>query len=81
MHEVDDGAVWVYAFANDYIIVIVSKDSDFYEIVDKRPYPSKRIWIRRGNCTTRVIEALLRAYAADLVALADDVNIGTVVLA
>ena len=54
---------------------IVTKDSDFNELVIKRGYPPKVVWIRRGNCTTSTIEHLLRAHAADITMLAADDNV------
>jgi predicted nuclease of predicted toxin-antitoxin system len=38
----------------------VSKDSDFYEKSMLYGHPPKVIWIRRGNCTNRQIQLLLR---------------------
>jgi predicted nuclease of predicted toxin-antitoxin system len=37
---------------------IVTKDSDFNELSVVFGFPPKVIWLRRGNCTTRDIEAL-----------------------
>ena len=49
--EVDDQEIWLYAAAND--CVIVSKDSDFYQRSLLQGYPPKVVWIRRGNCSTK----------------------------
>jgi predicted nuclease of predicted toxin-antitoxin system len=40
--------------------VIVSKDADFSEMSLVLGFPPKVLWIRRGNCSTREIEVLLR---------------------
>lgn len=53
-----DNAVWEYAKNNGYILV--SKDSDFYDKSAFFGHPPKVIWIRRGNCSNRQIELLLR---------------------
>lgn len=53
-----DTEVWVYAKENAYIIV--SKDSDFYEKSILLGHPPKVILIKRGNCTNRQIQLLLR---------------------
>jgi predicted nuclease of predicted toxin-antitoxin system len=53
-----DGAVWQFAGENGF--TIVSKDSDFDQIRLVRGHPPKVIWVRLGNCTTPVIEDLLR---------------------
>jgi predicted nuclease of predicted toxin-antitoxin system len=46
-----DDDVWRYAKENGFMIV--SKDSDFYD-------PPKVILIKRGNCTNRQIQLILR---------------------
>ena len=54
----DDRVVWNYARKNEY--TVVTKDSDFSEIIVLLGFPPKVIWIRRGNCSTREIEQILR---------------------
>jgi predicted nuclease of predicted toxin-antitoxin system len=61
LKNADDAKVWAYAKAND--MVIVSKDSDFKERALLEGPPAKFIWVRLGNCSTRAVEALLRAYS------------------
>ena len=53
-----DTEVWEHA--RDHGFIIVSKDTDFSEMSVVRGFPPKVIWIRRGNCSTREIEAILR---------------------
>jgi predicted nuclease of predicted toxin-antitoxin system len=53
-----DDCVWNYAKNHDFILV--SKDSDFYDKSLLFGPPPKVIWIRRGNCTNRHIQLLLR---------------------
>ena len=53
-----DDDVWCYAKENGFMLV--SKDADFYEKSILYGYPPKVIWIRRGNCTNRQIQLLLR---------------------
>lgn len=53
-----DDDVWRYAQDNGFMLV--SKDSDFYEKSILYGHPPKVIWIRRGNCTNRQIQLLLR---------------------
>lgn len=65
-----DIEVWQHARAHGY--TLVSKDSDFHELSLLQGYPPKVVWIRRGNCTTRQIEALLRDNAAQIEAMRDD---------
>lgn len=53
-----DEDVWSYAKANGF--TLVSKDSDFYDKSMLYGHPPKVIWIKRGNCTNRQIQLLLR---------------------
>ena len=61
-----DAAIWGYA--QDHDLAIVSKDSDFHQVSFVRGPPPKVIWIRRGNCTTADMEALLRSNRAGIIA-------------
>jgi predicted nuclease of predicted toxin-antitoxin system len=54
----DDAVVWEYAKNN--ALTIVSKDGDFHQRSFLYSHPPKVIWIRRGNCSTAVIERMLR---------------------
>ena len=58
--KASDKDIWDYAQSNGY--VIVSKDADFHEYTIVRGSPPKVIWIRRGNCSTKTIEDLLRTH-------------------
>jgi predicted nuclease of predicted toxin-antitoxin system len=63
-------------FAKSGDFMIVSKDSDFGERVLLRRAPPKVLWIRRGNCSTRQIEEILRHAYGTIVspqANADDI--------
>jgi len=53
-----DDEVWHYAKTNGFMLV--SKDADFYEKSILYGHPPKIIWIKRGNCTNRQIQLLLR---------------------
>ena len=64
-----DGAVWEYAKANGF--VIVSKDSDFHQRSFLFGHPPKVVWLRRGKCSTAMIEAMLREHRDDLVKFAE----------
>ncbi|MBE9207645.1 DUF5615 family PIN-like protein [Nostoc sp. LEGE 06077] len=54
----DDGIIWEYAKANDF--VIVSKDSDFYQRSLLYGHPPKIIYLRIGNSPTSKIVQVLR---------------------
>ena len=65
-----DHEVWEYA--REYHHTLVSKDSDFHELSLLYGSPPKVIWIRRGNCTTRQIEFILRNKLEDIRSLVDN---------
>jgi len=73
-----DLRIWEYARENDYIIV--TKDADFSELGLLHGFPPKVIWIRRGNCSTAEIEALLRESHEVIRAMSDDPNTGILTL-
>ena len=60
----DDQLVWEYAKTNGFILV--SKDSDFYELSLLEGPPPKVIWIRCGNSPTSAIERLLRKHLSEI---------------
>jgi predicted nuclease of predicted toxin-antitoxin system len=60
--------------------VIVTKDSDFSDLCILLGFPPKVIWIRRGNCSTSDIEAILRDHKADIEALGRDEFMGILTL-
>ncbi len=55
--NVNDIDIWNYAKNENY--VIVTFDSDFYDISIINGCPPKIIWIRKGNLTTNQIANLL----------------------
>ncbi|MDP2815358.1 MAG: DUF5615 family PIN-like protein [Rectinemataceae bacterium] len=65
-----DREVWEYARKHNY--TLVSKDSDFHELSLLYGSPPKVVWIRRGNCTTRQIEFILRNKLKDIQSLMDN---------
>ena len=65
-----DTEVWTYAA--QHRLAIVSKDSDFHQMSFLLGHPPKVIWIRRGNCSTRTIETLLRTIDHEIIAFLDD---------
>lgn len=62
----------VWKFAKQHGFVLVSKDSDFYDKSLLFGYPPKVVWIRRGNCSNRQIQLLLRNKADAIYALERD---------
>jgi predicted nuclease of predicted toxin-antitoxin system len=76
--QVDDREIWNHAKNNDF--TIVTRDSDYNELLTLRGFPPKVIWIRRGNCSTTEIETILRSHLADIQALTDDSTLGILTL-
>ena len=56
-----DEQVWQFALERG--LAIVTKDSDFQERSQIATVAPRIVWIRRGNCSTDEIEALLRGHA------------------
>ncbi len=57
--ESSDLAVWDYASTNGH--TIVSKDDDFRQMSILRGAPPKVIWLQVGNCSTAVVDRILRS--------------------
>ncbi len=55
----DDFKVREFAIQNE--LIIVTQDSDFYDLAIIKGIPPKIIWIRSGNCSTSNIEQLIRS--------------------
>ena len=70
----------VWQFAKDYSFTLVTKDSDFHDLSLLRGSPPQVIWLRVGNCTTAIIETLLRKHHTDIEQFALDVTAGVLVL-
>ena len=73
-----DDQVWRFALAHG--LAIVTKDSDFQERSQIALDSPRIVWIRRGNCSTADIEALLRGHAARIAALASEKTPGFLIL-
>jgi len=56
--DCEDSDIWLFARNQNYIIVTF--DSDFYDISLINGLPPKIIWIRTGNLTTNEIAELLK---------------------
>ena len=64
LEQVSDAEVWDYAKQESFLIV--TKDADFSDLCLLRGFPPKIIWIRRGNCKTADLEAILRSHYEDV---------------
>ena len=73
-----DETVWNYA--QEHGFTIVTKDTDFHERSVISGAPPKVVWIRRGNCSTAMIEQILRHHRDDIQRLDSDNEISYLVL-
>jgi len=72
LDESSDYDVWEYAKKHDY--TIVTKDSDFNDLVIHRGIPPKVIWIKVGNCRVSQMVQLLKENAKIIKAFLDEPN-------
>mgnify|MGYP003293687239 CR=1 FL=1 len=78
LDRADDKTIWQHA--RDEGFLIVPKDADFSDLCTLLGFPPKVIWIRRGNCKTSAIEAILRHHYADIETLDRDMIVGVLTL-
>ncbi len=77
LEEFDD---LIWEFAKENSLVIVTKDEDFADLNERLGFPPKVILIKRGNCPTKTIEAILRSNFESIQKLLDDPDIGLLIL-
>ncbi len=73
-----DCEIWEFAKTRDF--VIVSTDSDFYELATTIGPPPKVVWLRRWTHPTRDAEQVLRREAIRITEFAADPELGVLVL-
>ncbi|BAS54601.1 MULTISPECIES: DUF5615 family PIN-like protein [Leptolyngbya] len=78
LDQADDRILWQYAEQNHF--TVVTRDSDFSELITLQGFPPKVIWIRRGNCPTHQIEEILRSHYEDMIQFSADPNLGILTL-
>ena len=69
-----DKDIWEVARHENFIIV--SFDSDFYDLSITLGQPPKLIWIRSGNLTTKNLERILNDKADQILAFGNDPEAG-----
>ena len=70
----DDLTVWEFAQKNGF--TIVTKDSDFNNLVSFLGFPPKVIWLRRGNCSTKMIREIITENLDTIKAFINDLDNG-----
>jgi predicted nuclease of predicted toxin-antitoxin system len=78
MAQTDDHLIWEYAKQEGF--AIISKDSDFYQRSHLFGSPPKVIWFKRGNCSTKQVEFILRNQLHRIEQFGDDLNVGCLIL-
>jgi predicted nuclease of predicted toxin-antitoxin system len=78
LERATDDSVWRFALERGF--AIVTKDSDFQERSQMAGSAPRVVWIRRGNCSTNEIEAMLRKHAARIAALEAESGAGFLIL-
>lgn len=56
--DASDYEIFMFARANGYQAVITA-DDDFVKLINQFSEPPKIIWLRTGNCSTKVLSHLL----------------------
>ncbi len=70
LRDAADAVVWQYAAQHSF--AIVTKDADFHQRSFLYGHPPKVIWVRIGNGSTAMIEALLRRRVVEVAAFSSD---------
>lgn len=70
----------IYEYARQQGFTLVTKDADFSDLNVLRGSPPKVVWIRRGNCSTSMIEDILRRRNQEIAALDLDTTKGVLTL-
>lgn len=73
-----DHRIWEFARAQSS--VIVSADSDFYELATTKGPPPKVVWLRRWVHSMKDAEHVLRRDAVRIAAFASDPELGVLIL-
>ena len=77
LEEFDD---LIWEFAKEKNFLIVTKDEDFADLNERLGFPPKVILIKRGNCPTKTIEAILRSNRETILELKNNPEIGLLIL-
>ena len=59
LDDSNDPEIWDYAAKNN--LHILTKDSDFNDILNIKGFPPKIVWVRSGNVSTSYISNLMES--------------------
>lgn len=74
LDSASDIEVWQHAKQDGYCLV--TKDSDFNDLLASKGFPPKVIWIRLGNCSTNEIAELLEKQHVAITEFIQDISVG-----
>ena len=78
LSEAEDVTIWDYALKNDF--TIITKDTDFFDLVSLKGFPPKVIWIKRGNCSTDEIASIIAENSDKMVSFIEDKENGVLII-
>lgn len=78
MKNADDVMLWDYAKQHGF--VLVTKDEDFHARSLLFGHPPKVLWVRGGNCSTELVETLLRKNLSEILKFDLNANAGFLTL-
>jgi predicted nuclease of predicted toxin-antitoxin system len=78
MDQDSDRQIWNHAAQHEF--AIVPRDSDYNDLSLILGFPPKVIWIRRENCSTQTIEAILRSATEAIHHFSQTASVGVLTL-
>ena len=68
LRDAEDGQIFDLARAGDDV-VLISKDSDFIELIEQRGTPPRMLWVTCGNLTNRRLRDVFGSLFINAIAL------------
>jgi predicted nuclease of predicted toxin-antitoxin system len=78
LSQSDDITIWNYALENGF--TLITKDTDFFDLVSLKGFPPKVIWIKRGNCSTQEIATIISENSDKIISFIEDDENGILII-
>ena len=78
LNRAPDNFVWEYA--RDNSLCIVTQDADFADRLVLEGFPPKVLWLRTGNSSTKQLEAKFREHASKILDFESSLEAGVLVI-